>query len=93
MDTDHDDASPQSQIVAGCWQQYRTTTLPSAIGEVTTELGAAAQLSYFHGARAMLTVLRTVMEESESQGATEIALDMLAEELEDLIGDDEADLN
>lgn len=43
------------------------------------------------GAQAMLDVLHAVMESAASQGAVQIAMDALTEELEDLLGSGEGE--
>jgi hypothetical protein len=80
-----DEGPPQSFAVANSWAEFKAKVLPAMVEGLGPTTIGVSQLSFYFGALTMLNIVQAVIENAEVEGATEIALDGLRDEVEGFI--------
>ena len=93
MDLDDEDRPPQSNAVANSRNEFEQKMLPAIAEDLSPATLGLSQLSFYFGVLAALGIVQAVIEGAEGEGATEIAIDGLRDEVEGFIEGSGATLN
>lgn len=84
-DAEDEDRPPASMAVGNSWNEFEAKVLPAIAEDMGPTTLGVSQLSFYFGALTMLNIVQAVMEGAVSEGATEIAMDGLRDEVEGFI--------
>jgi hypothetical protein len=85
LEIEEADSPPGSIAVGNSWGEFERAVLPSIAEDLSPGTLGVSQLSFYFGVLAALGIVQAVLEGAEGEGAIEIALDGLRDEVEGFI--------